>query len=254
MSAVGHFLEHQFVRYRATWWSTIISSVLFPCFFLLAVGFGLGSQIDDTSTLGTTDYPSYIGPGVLGGVALLQAGGLSLWPTLGAIKWQGDYQAALATPLTTSGLVVGHVLWIGFRITVSATLYLAVLAAFGVVGSWLAVLAPAVAFLVALAVAGPLSAWSASQDSDDSFGPINRLGLTPLFLFSGAFFPIDQLPAAIAWISRVFPVWHGVELTRGLINGTLEAAVGFGHVGYLLLWAAAGVVLAIRSFEGRLAA
>jgi len=146
------------------------------------------------------------------------------------------------------------VLWIGFRITVSATLYLAVLAAFGVVGSWLAVLAPAVAFLVALAVAGPLSAWSASQDSDDSFGPINRLGLTPLFLFSGAFFPIDQLPAAIAWISRVFPVWHGVELTRGLINGTLEAAVGFGHVGYLLLWAAAGVVLAIRSFEGRLAA
>jgi len=254
MAAVRHFLEHQFVRYRATWWSTIISSVLFPCFFLLAVGFGLGSQIDDTSSLGTSDYPSFIGPGVLGGVALLQAGGLSLWPTLGAIKWQGDYQAALATPLTTAGLVVGHVLWIGFRIMVSATFYLAVLVAFGVVGSWLAVLAPLVAFLVALAVAGPLSAWSASQDSDFSFGPINRLGLTPLFLFSGAFFPIDQLPSVIAWISRVFPVWHGVELTRGLINGTMAAAAGFGHAAYLLLWAAVGVALAIRSFESRLAA
>lgn len=254
MAAVRHFLEHQFVRYRATWWSTIISSVLFPCFFLLAVGFGLGSQIDDTSSLGTIDYPSYIGPGVLGGVALLQAGGLSLWPTLGAIKWQGDYQAALSTPLTTPGLVVGHLLWIGFRITVSATLYLAVLAAFGVVSSWLAVLAPLVAFLVALAVAGPLSAWSASQDSDYSFGPINRLGLTPLFLFSGAFFPIDQLPAVIAWVSRVFPVWHGVELTRGLVNGTLSAAAGVGHAAYLVLWGLAGVLLAIRSFESRLAA
>lgn len=254
MAAVRHFLEHQFVRYRATWWSTIISSVLFPCFFLLAVGFGLGSQIDDTSSLGTADYPSYIGPGVLGGVALLQAGGLSLWPTLGAIKWQGDYQAALSTPLTTPGLVVGHLLWIGFRITVSAALYLAVLTAFGVVSSWLAVLAPLVAFLVALAIAGPLSAWSASQDSDYSFGPINRLGLTPLFLFSGAFFPIDQLPAVIAWVSRVFPVWHGVELTRGLVNGTLAAAAGIGHVAYLLLWGLAGVLLAIRSFESRLAA
>lgn len=254
MAAVRHFLEHQFVRYRATWWSTIISSVLFPCFFLLAVGFGLGSQIDDTSTLGTADYPSFIGPGVLGGVAVLQAGGLSLWPTLGAIKWQGDYQAALATPLTTPGLVLGHILWIGFRITVSATLYLAVLAAFGLVSSWLAVLAPLAACLVAMSIAGPLSAWSASQDADDSFGPINRLGLSPLFLFSGAFFPIEQLPTVIGWISRVFPVWHGVELTRGLVNGSLDTITGLGHLGYLLLWAAAGLVLSIRSFERRLAA
>ena len=255
MGPIGHFLEHQFVRYRATWWSTIISSVLFPSFFLLAVGFGLGSQIDDTSSLGTTDYPSYIGPGVLGAVAVLQAGGLSLWwAAVGSMKWQGDYQAALATPLRSRGVVVGHVVWIGLRITVSATLYLAVLTAFGVVSSWSALLAPPAAFVVALAIAGPLSAWSARQDSDDSFGPINRLGLTPLFLFSGAFFPISQLPEVIGWISRAFPVWHGVELTRGLVNGTLGAANGVGHVAYLFVWAVVGCLLAVRSFESRLAA
>ncbi len=254
MTATLHFLEHQFVRYRATWSSTLISSVLFPVFFLLAVGFGLGTQIDDTSTLGTDNYASYIGPGVLAGVAVLQAGGLSLWPTLGAIKWEGEYRAVLATPLSAQGLVVGHIAWIGFRILVSATVYLAVLTAFGVVGSWLAVLAPLAAFLTALAVAGPLSAWSASQESDGSFGPINRLVLTPLFLFSGAFFPIEQLPAALAWLSRVFPVWHGVELTRGLINGTLGASAGIGHVAYLAFWSAAGVALSVRSFTNRLAA
>jgi len=254
MAALGHFLEHQFVRYRATWTSTLVSSVLFPVFFLLAVGFGLGTQIDDTSTLGTDDYPSYIGPGVLAGVAVLQAGGLSLWPTLGAIKWQGEYRAALATPLSAPGLVVGHIVWIGFRIIVSATVYLGVLAAFGVVDSWLAVLAPFAAFLTAVAIAGPLSAWSASQEADGSFGPISRLGLTPLFLFSGAFFPIEQLPDVLAWVSRVFPVWHGVELTRGLINGTLEPSAGIGHVAYLLLWTATGVALCVRSFTNRLAA
>ena len=251
---VRHFLEHQFVRYRSTWTSTLVSSVLFPIFFLLAVGFGLGTQIDDTSTLGTDDYPSYLGPGVLAGVAMLQAGGLSLWPTLGAIKWQGDYQASLATPLSTPGLVVGHVIWIGVRIAVSATVYLAVLALFGVVDSWLALLAPVAAFIVAMAVAGPLSSWSAAQDADDSFGPINRLGLTPLFLFSGAFFPISQLPTALAWVSRFFPVWHGVELTRGLINGTIGWGPGVGHVAYLLLWVVAGILLSVRSFTNRLAA
>lgn len=254
VGSIRHFLEHQFVRYRATWSSTLISSVLFPVVFLLAVGFGLGSQIDDTSSLGTADYPSFIGPGVLAGVATLQAGGLSLWPTLGAIKWEGDYQAALSTPLATAELVIGHIAWIGFRITVSATVYLAVLTVFGVVGSWWAVAAPLAAFLVAIAVAGPLSAWSSAQDSDDSFGPINRLGLTPLFLFSGAFFPLDQLPAAVAWISRAFPVWHGVELTRGLINGTLGLLPALGHVVYLLLWAAFGAALSVRSFRKRLAA
>jgi lipooligosaccharide transport system permease protein len=254
MTAVQHFLEHQFVRYRATWSSTLVTSVLFPVFFLLAVGFGLGSQIDDTSTLGTTDYASYVGPGVLAAVAMLQAGGLSLWPTLAAIKWEGDYQASLSTPLSTRGLVFGHIVWIGFRITVSATIYLLVLLVFGVIGSWLAALAPLAAFTTALAIAAPLSAWSGAQDADDSFGPINRLGLTPLFLFSGAFFPIDQLPDALAWAVRAFPAWHGVELTRGLVNGTLGALAGLGHTAYLLLWATAGGLLCVRSFTKRLAA
>ncbi len=254
LGGVRHFLEHQFVRYRRTWSSTLITSVLFPVFFLLAVGFGLGSQIDDTSSLGTSDYASFIGPGVLAGVATLQAGGLSLWPTLGAIKWQGDYQAALSTPLTTAALVVGHITWIGFRVTVSATVYLAVLAAFGVVASWWALLAPFAAFLVAAAVAGPLSAWSAAQEGDDTFGPISRLGLTPLFLFSGAFFPLAQLPDVVAWVSMVFPVWHGVELTRGLINGTIGAAPAAGHALALLAWATIGAALSLRSFTRRLAA
>ena len=254
MAAVGHFLEHQFVRYRATWSSTVVTSVLFPVFFLLAVGFGLGSQIDDTSTLGTDDYASFVGPGVLAAVAVLQAGGLSLWPTLAAIKWEGDYQASLSTPLSTRGLVVGHIVWIGFRITVSATVYLVVLVLFGVVGSWWAVLAPVAAFTTALAIAGPLSAWSGAQDADDSFGPINRLGLTPLFLFSGAFFPIEQLPDALEWGVRVLPAWHGVELTRGVVNGTLGAAAGVGHAVYLLLWAVVGGVFCVRSFTKRLAA
>lgn len=253
-ASLWHFFENQFVHYKATWTATIISSLFFPIVFLVSVGFGLGSQIDDTSTLGTTDYASFVGPGVLAAVAMVQAGGLSLWPTLGAIKWEGTYQAVLATPLTAAELATGHIAWIGFRVLVPSTLYLSVLAVFGIVGSFLAVLAPIAATLTGLAFAAPISAFAASREKDDLFGVINRVGLTPMFLFSGAFFPVDQLPDSVEWISRLVPVSHGVSLTRGLVNGTIGFGASVGHAAYLCLWILIGWAWAVRTFRARLSA
>ncbi len=256
MLGVGlwHFLENQFVRYRATWTSTIITSILFPIMFLVSIGFGLGTQIDDTSSLGTDDYASFVGPGILAAVALIQAGSLSLWPTLGAIKWEGTYQAALSTPLTAAELATGHILWIGFRVVVGASFYLAVLALFGIVASPLGLLAPLVAGLTGLSIAAPLSAYSATRESDNTFSLINRVGLTPMFLFSGAFFPVAQLPDSVEWVSKVIPVSHGVELSRNLVNGTISAGPAALNVGVLVLWAGLGWAMAIRTFEARLSA
>lgn len=253
-SGLRHFLENQFVRYRSTWTSTIITSLLYPVMFLVAIGYGLGSQVDDTSTLGTADYASFVGPGVIAGVAMVQAGSLSLWPTLSAIKWEGTYQAALATPLTAAELATGHILWIGARALVGATLYLAVLTAFGITSSPLAVLAPPVAALTGLAFAAPISAYAATREMDDSFSLISRMIITPMFLFSGAFFPIEQLPDSVEWVSRVVPVWHGVTLCRGLVHGSVGLAGGLAHTAYLLAWVIVGWQLAIRSFSARLSA
>jgi len=251
-SGLWHFLENQFLRYRASWTATIITSLLFPVMFLITIGFGLGSQIDDTSSLGTTDYASFVGPGVVAAVAMIQASSLSLWPTLGAIKWEGTYQAVLATPLTATELAIGHVLWIGFRSLVGASLYLIVLAIFGLVASPLAILAPLAAVLTAMAFAAPISAFSATREKDDTFGAINRVLITPMFLFSGAFFPVEQLPDSVEWVARIVPVWHGVELSRGLVNGSINPSDATIHVGYLMLWIVVGLALAIRSFTTRL--
>lgn len=251
-AALRHFLEGQWARYRATWTSTIISSLLFPVFFLLSIGFGLGSQVDDTSSLGTVDYAAFVGPGVLAAVAMVQAGGLSLWPTLGAIKWEGTYQAALATPLTAAELATGHIVWIGFRVLVGASFYLIVLAVFGVVSSPLATLAPIAAALTGMAFAAPLSAFSATRDDDNAFGAINRMVLTPMFVFSGAFFPVEQLPDSVEWIARLVPVSHGVELCRSLVNGTVGTTQVAVNTGYLVLWIVAGWLWAVRTFRARL--
>ncbi len=251
-SGLWHFLQHQAIRYRSSWTSTVVTAVASPVFFLLAVGFGLGSQVDGAS-LPTEDYVSYIGPGVLGAVAMTQGGGLSLWPTMAALKWEGTYQAVLATPLTPTELATGHIAWIGVRAAVMGALYVAVLTVFGVTASPLALLAPLAAAATSMAVAGPLSAFAATRESDSSFSLILRLGLTPMFLFSGAFFPIEQLPAGVRWISWVVPAWHGVELCRGLITGLGSAIELAGHLGYLVAFIVAGWYLASRAFTSRLA-
>ncbi len=253
-ASLWHFLEHQFSRYRTTWRPTIVSGLVSPVLFLLTIGFGLGSQIEDTSTLGTNDYAAYVGPGVLAAVAMLQGGSLGLWPTLGALKWEGTYEAVLSTPLTAPELATGHILWIGFRIVVGSTLYVIVLTLFGLVESPLAVLAPLVAGLVAMSFTAPVSAFSASRESDEGFSLISRLIFTPLFLFSGAFFPVSQLPVAVSWISRVTPVWHGVELCRHLINGEMQPLDDLAHIAVIVLWIVAGWLAARRTFSNRLSA
>ncbi len=253
-ASLWHFLEYSFLRYRSTWVSTLVSSTVSPMFFLFAIGFGLGSQVQDTSSLGTDDYVNFIGPGVIAATAMIQATGLSLWPTLGAIKWEGTYNAVLATPVTPRELATGHILWIGFRTLVSASLYLVVLALFGLVDGPIAVLAPLTGALTGLAFAAPISAYSVTRDSDVTFSPIIRVGVTPLFIFSGAFFPISQLPDLMQYVARVIPVWHGVEVTRGLVNGSMSLLDGLGHAGYVFAWFFFGWLLACRTFTARLSA
>ncbi|MFT7599639.1 MAG: lipooligosaccharide transport system permease protein [Acidimicrobiales bacterium] len=250
-AGLSAFLTHQALRSRSTWRTTIISGVVTPVFFLLALGVGLGSMVTDRSGLGTTDYLSFVGPGLLATAAMQQGGQQSLWPTLGALKWEGNYQAALLTPLTSAELATGHILWIGARLLVSSVLFTLVLFGFGIVASPLGLLAPLVATLTGLSFAAPLSAFCATRDSDMSFSLIVR-GLLFVFLFSGAFFPIDQLPAALQWAARVMPVWHGVELCRSLLAGSMQAS-DLLRLGYLILVSIVGWRMALRTFGQRLA-
>jgi lipooligosaccharide transport system permease protein len=256
-AGLRHFLEHQGRRYRSTWRGTVVSGVVNPLLFLLAIGVGLGTLIDEQGRGDLGDAPTYlafVGPGLLAAAAMLSGAAESLWPTLGALKWEGTYKAVLATPLTPAELATGHLIWIAFRVTVGATLFTMVLVGFGIPDSPWVVLAVPAATLTALAVAAPLSAYSAAQESDETFPVINRVGIVPLFLFSGAFFPVDQLPAAFATIARVTPLWHGVELTRDLVLGTVTPLVALAHVAYLAVFVALGWWWALRTFTRRLAA
>lgn len=249
-----HFWEHQLWRFRKSFRATIVSGMMGPLMYLLGIGVGIGSQVDvESAGLPTGTYLDYVGPGLMAAAAMQLGASESLWQTAGSLRWRGNYVSVVATPLSISQLFVGHVVWIGFRVFVGATFYLLVLTLFGIPTQWQAILSPLVAGLTGMAFAAPISAytgWTASHGrADQSFPVILRLGIIPMYLFSGAFYPIDQLPAVLELVARVLPVWHGVELVRALVVGTeLSLANSLGHLAVLCVYIVAGMALGARTF------
>lgn len=158
----------------------------------------------------------------------------------------------LATPLNVRDVLHGHLLWILFRVGTSCAIYAGVMAAFGAFGSPWAVLAPPVAVLTGMAFAAPVAAFAVTQDRDLGYAVLSRFVIVPMFMFSGTFFPIDELPGALEPIAYVTPLWHGVDLTRELSLGTAGVGSALLHAGCLVLWVLAGTAVAAITFRRRL--
>jgi lipooligosaccharide transport system permease protein len=227
--------EHWLAQYKRVWRGTIGTSLVNPLLYLAALGVGLGTIVDKS-------------PNAPAGVPYLDY----IAPVMGAIKWTRTYYAMTATPLTERDVLIGHQLFVVTRVLTASTAYLVVVTAFGAVNSWLGLLAIPAAVLIGTAFSMPMAAYSATSDSDSSFPPIFRFVIVPMFLFSGTFFPVSQMPLALELLAYVTPIWHGVELCRGLMLGTIEWLPALGHVAYLLAWTIGGLVLARRAYRRRL--
>ena len=133
-----------------------------------------------------------------------------------------------------------------------STAFLIAGVAFGGVLSWWAIAVVPVAMLAAMALSAPLCAFSAGQDSDVGFDLIMRIGIVPLYLFSGTVFPLEQLPSALQAIVKLFPLYHGVAVARMTTTGVGDLVAIAGHLAVLAGYIAVGVWLARRSFVKRL--
>ncbi|MGI8491638.1 MAG: ABC transporter permease [Acidimicrobiales bacterium] len=242
--------------YRRTWRGSIVSTFLNPVLYLAAMGVGLGSFVNHgghaSATLGHVSYLQFVAPALMATTAMQTAASEATFPVMAAIKWRRTYEAMLATPLQVRDVVVGHLAWISIRILMSVAVYLAVVAAFGAIASPVAILAILGGLLTGLAFAGPLVAFAATQENETLFILVFRLGLIPLFLFSGTFFPISQLPVGLRALAYATPLWHGVDLCRTLALGTATVQRTLLHFVYLTLVAAAGAWGASVTYRRRL--
>jgi lipooligosaccharide transport system permease protein len=240
-------------QYRRTWRSSITTSFLYPVLYLAAMGIGLGSLIDKHAHhVSGVPYLDFIAPGLLAATTMQIGANEAMYPVMGAIKWIRTYFAMLATPLRVIDVLRGHLGWIAVRLVIVSTIYLSVVAAFGVVRSPLAILALPAAVATGLAFAAPIAAFSATQEKDVGFTALYRFALIPLFLFSGTFFPVTQLPAGLRLVAYATPLYHGVSLCRGLVLGTASLWPSLGDAAYLVALAAVGYLLARITFRRRL--
>lgn len=241
-------------NYRRTWQGSIYSGVLNPVLYLGAMGLGLGTLVDrqGTASLGHVSYLAFLAPGLLAAAAMQTAMGESTYPVFGSVKWMKTYQAAISSPLRPADLFHGHLLFTAARLTMNSAVFLAVMAAFGSVSSAWAIVALPAAVLTGMAFASPIEAYAMTCAKETSFSMLFRFGIIPLFLFSGTFFPISQLPAVVRPLAYVTPLWHGVALCRALSLGTVQPGSAALHAGYLVAVTALGVAVGNRTYRRRL--
>lgn len=197
-----------------------LPSLLEPLLYLVALGVGLGGFIQSVEGV---PYINFIAPAL---VAISIMYGSFFECTYGSfvrMYFQKTFDAIIATPVSVEEVIAGELVWGATRATINSTTVLVVIAAFGLISNPLFLLLPLIAFLGGLMFASIAMCFTAIAPNIDFFNYPAFLLVTPMFLLSGTFFPLSQLPPLIQTVAQVFlPLTHVVNLTRGLVLDKTE--------------------------------
>lgn len=247
-------VEGHWIWFRRYWTSSLYSLGLQPVLFLAAMGLGFGSQVRPGAATGGLSYLHYVAPALLVAALVQNAVSESSWPVLSGFKWQKDFVAVTATPVTPGQLLGGQLIWVALRIGIAGVVYAVVALAFG---AWLnagVLLVVLVGILTGLACATPVMVMAATTyDEGERFSSLFRFVVIPMVLFAGTFFPVEQIPLWLRWLAWISPLWHGNELARGATLGGLDPLPALGHLAFLLALFAVGGLAARHFFYRRLA-
>lgn len=255
LAGAVRLLDYWALVYRRTWKGSAFTSFVSPLLYVVAMGVLLGGFVHaDPATLdGAPSYLAFVAPGLVANQAMTTVFGEVTYPVMGMVKWNRTYFSMTATPLGVRDVVASHLAFVLFRVATGSAVFLAVLAPFGVwhsapgtIGAFLALL------LLGMAFATPIFGYSAGLRDESGFALIFRLGMIPLSLFSGTFFPIGNLPGWLHAVAKVTPLWQGVDLTRMLVLGQLRWGWAGIHVAYLLLCAVLGWMWSVRRLTARM--
>lgn len=246
------------LRQVTKWWGSIVAFGLGnPILFLLSVGLGVGSLVDANNgaeALGGVGYLQFVAPALLAAAAIQGVMDEVTFPTMDGFVWDKAFFAIGATSVSPKQIANGVMIVALLRGLFTTVLYLGILLAFGAIP-----VASVLPLLLTSMFAGwgwasLMLAFTARLESDDGyFAIISRFVVTPLFLFSGTFYPLEQMPIYLQPIGWISPIWHSTELGRFLSYGAeIEPIMFFVHFGYLALMGVVGMSLAYPKFHQRL--
>lgn len=239
--------ERNVVMYRRQW-PVLITGVVEPILYLVAIGIGVGSLVGELPYAGhMIPYETFVASGMLATAAMNGAVFDTTFNFFIRLKYAKLYDAVLATPLEPRDVALGEVTWALGRGAFYGACFLVTMAAFGLIGSWWAVAALPVVVLIGAAFASVGLASATYLRSFVDFEYIN-LVLLPMFLFSATFFPLAQYPGWLAAIVEWTPLYQGVELCRALTTGEVSAGL-LVNVAYLAAMTVIGVRVAGRRID-----
>ena len=228
--------ERNVLSYKSMW-PIIVSGFFEPLFFLLSLGYGLGSYVGDVSIDGVrVEYAVFVAPGLLAASAMNGAF-YDATNIFWKMRYQKLYDSILSTPLGPKDVAAGETVWALFRGLIYAVGFFTVILALGLVESWWAVLALPATVFIGFAFAGAGIAAVTYMRSWQDFDILN-LAILPMFLFSATFFPLSTYPDWLETVIQATPLYHGVELLRALTTG----AVGWAQIGNVVYLAVLGVL------------
>lgn len=241
-------LERNLMVYRHTW-IVLFSGFFEPVFYLFSIGVGVGALVGDITLPdgSLVPYATFVAPSLLAASAMNGAVYESTMNIFFKLKYGKVYDAILSTPMQPVDIAVGEISWSLIRGGLYAIGFMIVMALFGLLESWWAIMAVPAALLIGFAFASVGMAATSFMRSWQDFDMVQLVTL-PLFLFSATFYPLDVYPPIIQNLTRFSPLYHGVELIRALTLGRFDWSLA-GHVGFLVVMGAIGVTVAARRIE-----
>lgn len=204
------------------WRSEVPGSIAEPIIILLAMGLGLGAYV---GMINGQEYIEYIAPGIVASYAMFSASFECTYGSFVRMEYQKTYDAILATPLSVEDVIAGEIFWGATRSLMTGSIILAIAAAFHLVHSPWALLIPPVSFLGGMMFASIAMVFTSFAPAIYSFNYYFTLFITPMFFFSGVFFPLSSFPQIVQTLSWIAPLTPAVRITRALFNGEIQVGL-----------------------------
>lgn len=245
----GHVWMRNFTVYRHTWKLNILPNFFEPVIYLVAMGIGLGAYI--TRNIEGFSYLQYIAPGLIAASAMNGGSFETTYNIFVKMYFGKNYEAITATPVNLEDAMVGELMWAVTRGIAYGGIFAAVVAAMGLARSWTGLLIVPVIVMTAWLFAAFGLLFTSFVKVIDVYSFYYTIWLTPLFLFSGIFFPVSGLPPWARTAAWFTPLYHCVNLAKGTVHGTWSAG-NWGDVAWILVAAAGASVWAVARMRRRI--